>query len=221
MPKKKARVGKRLSIDPTAYTAQSEVNKRERNRYRRSRGRQRLLSSPSTWVVGGVAALLIIVVGTSILGGGGLGGGGDFDFTTYQGDATVQVGNQRLSDIVGQGKPVLLNFWAGNCPPCRAEMPGFQRTYEELGDRIVFLGLDVGPFTGLGTTRDGEALLQELGITYPIATTRTANPINSYGVISMPTTIFFNAEGGVHRTWSGAMNENQLSQIIQDLVEVS
>ena len=221
MPSKKARTRKNSSVDPAAYAAHAETRRRDRNRYRNSRRRRGLLSSPSTWVIGGVAALLVIVVGASLLGGGGVSGGRDFEFNTYQGDAVVQVGTQRLTDIVGQGKPVLLNFWAGNCPPCRAEMPGFQRSYQQFGDSIVFLGLDVGPFTGLGTTRDGEALLQELGITYPIATTRTAQPVNAYGVISMPTTVFFDAEGNVHRTWSGAMNENQLSQVIRDLVDVS
>ena len=218
MPRKKARTSKSSSMDPAAHAAQGEARRRERDRYRRSRRRRGLLSSPSTWVIGGVAALLVIVVGASFLGGGGVSGGRDFEFNTYQGDAVVQVGTQRLSEIVGQGKPVLLNFWAGNCPPCRAEMPGFQRSYQEFGDRIVFLGLDVGPFTGLGTTCEGEALLQELGITYPIATTRTAQPVTAYGVISMPTTVFFDAGGKIHRTWSGAMNENQLSQVIRDLV---
>jgi len=151
--------------------------------------------------------LMAIVVGASVLTDGGVSGGRGFEFTTYQGDAIVQVGAQSLSDITGQGRPVLLNFWAGNCPPCRAEMPAFQSAYEQFGYRIVFLGVDVGPFTGLGSKRDGEALLQELGITYPIATTRSAQAVNAYGVISMPTTGFFNAEGNVHRTWSGAMTE--------------
>ncbi len=208
-------------MDPAAFAPQGESKRRERNLYRKSRRRRGLLSSPSTWVIGGVVALLVIVVGASVLSVGGISGGRDFDFTTYQGDAVVQVGTQTLSDISGQGQPVLLNFWAGNCPPCRAEMPAFQRAYEQFGDRIVFLGLDVGPFTGLGTKREGEALLQELGITYPIATTRTAQAVNAYGVISMPTTVFFNADGNVHRTWSGAMSENQLSRVIRELVDVS
>ena len=221
MPRKKARTRNNSSVDPAEFAAQGESKRQERNRYRKSRRRRGLLSNPSNWVIGGVVVLLVIVVGASVLSGGGVSGGRDFEFTTYQGDAIVQVGTQSLSDITGQGRPVLLNFWAGNCPPCRAEMPAFQRVYEQFGDRIVFLGLDVGPFTGLGSKRDGEALLLELGITYPIATTRTAQAVTAYGVISMPTTVFFNAEGNVHRTWSGAMTENQLSQVIRELIDVS
>jgi len=53
-----------------------------------------------------------------------------------------------VSDILPQGKPVVLNFWGGSCPPCRAEMPDFQAALIEFGENAIFLGLDVGPFTG-------------------------------------------------------------------------
>ena len=60
----------------------------------------------------------------------------------------------RLSDL--RGRPIVLNFWAGLCPPCRAEMPNLQAFYEKFGDQVTLLGLDVGPFTGLGSNQNGE-----------------------------------------------------------------
>ena len=61
----------------------------------------------------------------------------------------------------------MLNFWAGLCPPCRAEMPQFQVFYEEFKDQIQLVGIDIGVFTGLGYRNAAAALLRELGVTYP------------------------------------------------------
>ena len=44
-----------------------------------------------------------------------------------------------------QGKPVLINFWATWCPPCRGEMPYIQQVYEEWSDKgLVILAIDIG-----------------------------------------------------------------------------
>ena len=59
----------------------------------------------------------------------------DFAFTLYQGQEELGAESLNFSDL--QGKPVVLNFWAGLCPPCRAEMPEFQEFYEDYNDRVV------------------------------------------------------------------------------------
>lgn len=56
-------------------------------------------------------------------------------------------------------------------PTCRVEMPDLQAVYEEFNEEIMLIGLDVGPFIGLGSREDGKALLQELEVTYPAGTT--------------------------------------------------
>jgi thiol-disulfide isomerase/thioredoxin len=87
----------------------------------------------------------------------------DFQISVYQGQDVLGGEQVDFSGVVGDGKPVVLNFWAGLCPPCRLEMPDLQEVHEEFGDQIVLVGVDVGTFTGLGDEQEGRALLQEVG----------------------------------------------------------
>src|SRR5690606_32147440 len=92
----------------------------------------------------------------------GIGSGGldapDFRVETLDGTPVA------LSDLRGQ--VVLVNFWATWCPPCRFEMPGFQRVYDEYRDQgFTILGLS----TDRGGTRIVREFLEERGITYPVA----------------------------------------------------
>ncbi len=48
-----------------------------------------------------------------------------------------------LSDLIGD-KPVVLNFWASTCPPCKEEMPDFQAAFEQYGQEIHFVMVNVG-----------------------------------------------------------------------------
>ena len=91
----------------------------------------------------------------------------DFPISLYQGDDVMGATDVNFSEFF-QGKPVVLNFWAGLCPPCRAEIPDFQRFHENFSDRVTLFGLDVGPFTGLGSNQNGKELIEELGVTYPV-----------------------------------------------------
>ena len=145
----------------------------------------------------------------------------DFRITTYQ-RADVLGGEEvKLSDLLAQGRPVVLNFWAGLCPPCRLEMPDLQAVHDEFGDRILLLGLDVGPFTALGTSEEGNALVQELGITYPTGTTSDSSVVRAYQITGMPSTFFIKPNGEVDRKWTGLLTEEKLTELAEDLLNAS
>ncbi len=127
----------------------------------------------------------------------------NFDFTLFQGE--VKLGETNLDLRQLQGRPVILNFWAGLCPPCRAELPDLQEFYNEFGDRVTLIGIDIGQFTGLGSLQDAKDLLEELEITYPAGTTNDSSVIREYRVFGMPTTIFIDAEGEIFKNWGGAL----------------
>ena len=78
----------------------------------------------------------------------------DFCFTLYQGEEVLGGSAVYVSHLLD--KPTVVNFWAGLCPPCREEMPHFQEFYDEFEERISFVGVDVGQFTGLGNPEDAQ-----------------------------------------------------------------
>jgi thiol-disulfide isomerase/thioredoxin len=98
----------------------------------------------------------------------------DFAVVAYQGESAFGGEQGRFSQVFAQNKPVVLNFWAGQCPPCRAEMPEFQKVADEYKDSVLFVGVDVGQFTGLGTHDDARAFCKSSGFGIRPAMRRTA-----------------------------------------------
>ena len=103
----------------------------------------------------------------------------------------------------------------------RVTRNAFQRVYERHAGDVVFLGLDVGVFTGLGTRASALRLLEELGVTYPAGAPPDRSAVVSYGVVSMPTTVFFNAAGEFQGRLDGAMSESRLAAEIDELLAPS
>ncbi|MEE8442348.1 MAG: TlpA disulfide reductase family protein [Dehalococcoidia bacterium] len=145
----------------------------------------------------------------------------DFQITVYRGQDTLGGEELAFSSLFTQGKPVVLNFWAGLCPPCRAEMPDFQSVSVEYQDRVILFGLDIGPFVGLGSRDNGRALVRELDVTYPTGTTFDGQAISGYRVLGMPTTVFMTPDGEVQRTWTGPLTKRKLLELMGDLLEAS
>lgn len=151
--------------------------------------------------------------------GRGSGNEGDFVLDMYGGADEVGGESVVFDDLIARdGRPILLNFWAGNCPPCRAEMPALQAAWERYGDQVLFIGVDIGPYVGLGSYREGKNLIKELGVTYPTGSTANRNVVTDWRVLSMPTTFFLNRDGRVHDKVLGALSPARISQKISSLI---
>jgi cytochrome c biogenesis protein CcmG, thiol:disulfide interchange protein DsbE len=93
-----------------------------------------------------------------------------------------------------RGHPIVLNFWASWCPPCRAEMPALEaayRTYQARG--VVVIGID-------GATDTWEAsrtFLAARGVTYPVARDEHGQVGQMYHIAGLPTTFFIRADGRI------------------------
>ena len=145
----------------------------------------------------------------------------DFAIEVYQGEEVLGASAVSFNEMLALDKPIVLNFWAALCPPCRAEMPDLQRVSDRFSDRVLFFGLDVGPFQLLGTREEGRELLKELGITYPSGSTEDAEVIRDYGISNMPTTFFISSNGEIQRKWAGILNEEKLVELVEDLIAAS
>ncbi len=145
----------------------------------------------------------------------------DFEVSAYQGENALGGSVVRLSEVIARGKPVVLNMWAGLCPPCRAEMPDLEAVHQQFGEHVVIFGLDVGTFTGLGNRDDAIALIDEIGVTYPAGNTTQAKVISAYRVLGMPSTYFIKPDGSVMKNWTGALNQAKLTELVEQLIAAS
>ncbi len=130
----------------------------------------------------------------------------DFTLPTSYGESLT------LSDLRGQ--PVVLNFWATWCPPCRAEMPDLQAASRQFNGRVVFLGIDQGE-----SAAEVSRFRDEYGITYPLLVDADSRVNDEYGIRALPTTIFVDAEGVVSEVYSGILNQAILENRLQRLLE--
>ena len=127
------------------------------------------------------------------------------DFTAYDADGNAV----QLSDYFG--KPLVLNFWASWCGPCKSEMPAFQQAYEQE-DGVQFLLVNMTG--GRETQADAEALLAQEGYTFPVLFDLDLDAATTYGVTALPTTYFLDAEGNLVAWAQGAINEQTLQQVL-------
>ncbi len=124
------------------------------------------------------------------------------DFTAY----TLAGEAVRLSDY--RGKPVVLNFWASWCGPCRSEMPDFNGAFQELGGEVHFLMVNMT--SGRETLESASAFIQEQDWSFPVLYDTAQDAAKAYSVYSLPTTFFIDAEGcGVARA-VGALDRETL-----------
>ena len=127
------------------------------------------------------------------------------DFKVYD-----LAGNEvHLSDFVG--KPVVVNFWATWCGYCKMEMPEFEKKYQELGDEIQFMMVDLADGSG-ETVEAASAYIEENGYTFPVFYDTDTDAAMTYGVYSLPTTYFIDAEGNAIAQASGALDGETLQR---------
>ena len=173
--------------------------------------------------LGFVVALLafVLFLGVSYFGYGALSQGAsagvvrartkapDFAVNNSNGDKV------KLSDM--KGRPVIVNFWASWCPPCRSEMPHFDETYKELGKDVQFMMVDL---IGGGETQDvADKFIKSQGFSFPIFYDMTGEAARQYNVRAIPTTIFVDKDGNLAGSSTGMLDKKNLLEGIKLAME--
>ena len=155
-----------------------------------------------------IVLMLISILGCGLVETGPLEVGDkapDFTFPTIDGQ-TVQLSKLR-------GQPVLLNFWALWCYWCKVEMPYIQDAFEEKGEEVKFIAVNLRD--GLGSVRQ---FAEDRGLTFTIALDLEGKSEDLYNIRPLPHTVLIDEQGIVRHIRIGAFpNKDEIITLLDSL----
>ena len=115
---------------------------------------------------------------------------------------TLAGGQASLSDY--KGRPVVVNFWATWCEPCKQEMPALQAAADAHPDMVV-LGVD-----NVESAVKVKPFVDQLGVRFPILLDEDGSVMERYQVTGLPTSFFIDRSGTLRSLYRGALTEDTL-----------
>lgn len=134
------------------------------------------------------------------------------NFTVYTDDGEAV----SLNDL--RGKPVVVNFFASWCGPCEMEMPYFEEFYQEYGDRVTFMMVNLCAY-GNDTKDAAKQMIADGGYTFPVYFDTKGEAVVKYSVRSMPTTLFISTEGELKGKQIGALDRETLRSVVETMTQ--
>jgi len=128
---------------------------------------------------------------------------------------TLDGGELLLSDF--RGRPLVVNFWATWCRPCRKEIPQFVAAYDRFKDQgLVIIGVNL---------QESKSIVQsyadDFGMKFPIAIDRNGEVAKRYRLLGLPTTFFIDRQGVVRSVFAGPFLERSRGTNVQGAIAAS
>lgn len=111
-----------------------------------------------------------------------------------------------ISDL--KGRPVLINFWATWCPPCRAEMPELLQAARDYPD-LVMLAVNVSEAPG-----DVSKFAEQFRMDVPVVIDPTGTISDRYNITGLPTSVFLDPDGTIASVRPGAINRAVIDNVL-------
>ncbi|MEZ4372964.1 MAG: TlpA disulfide reductase family protein [Polyangiaceae bacterium] len=127
----------------------------------------------------------------------------------HEGDEGSRI---RLSNL--KGKPVLLDFWASWCGPCRMQAPIVDQIAREYGEQLHVVGVDTGD-----ALEPAQVFAKQAKLSYPCVFDPDGAAAKSYGVSTLPTLVLIDKEGSVRLVRSSVMQRDALKEAVDQLLQ--
>ncbi len=113
-----------------------------------------------------------------------------------------------------KGKPLIINFWASWCGPCREEAPVLVKVAKEYKNKVQFLGI-----VFQDTEVDAKKFIEEFKVKYPNGMDPGGQAAQDYQITGVPETFFIDADGMLRAKWLGALTEERLKSLAEPIMQ--
>lgn len=158
------------------------------------------------------AVAFVVLLGVATFGRGGALTPGD----AVPGFTAKVLGGGELALNELRGRPVVMNFWASWCGPCKDEAPFLRSAHERYGDRVIFLGVNIRD-----AESDALAFVDRYGLDYIHVRDEDLSIYSDYGLTGQPETFFVDQDGVLVEHVPGPLDEAGLLELLDVLVRRS
>lgn len=133
------------------------------------------------------------------------------NFTVYTADG------EKVRMLDYKGKPIVVNFWATWCGPCKVELPAFEDLYQQYGEQVQFMMVNLTD--GLQEKKeDVQGFVSSRKYTFPVFFDTQQTAYDLYNLQNIPKTIFVDKNGNLIYSHTGAMSKSLIEQYIKYLI---
>jgi thiol-disulfide isomerase/thioredoxin len=111
-------------------------------------------------------------------------------------------------------KPIIINFWASWCGPCRVEMKNVETIWKKYEGKVLIIGIATQD-----TKEAVENFVSDMNITYPISLDSSSSIAREYQISQIPTTIFVDSKGNIHKRSIGTISEEFIEKTLIEIME--